>query len=219
MVDSKDLTEDLLVKKIADLNEKETINLVKIEVNDNNAQDIFNRCMKGVEQVGRRYEKGIYFLSDLIMAGEIFREIMKVLSPYFAEEKESTPTKSPRVVIGTIKGDIHDLGKNLISFLLKSRGYEVYDIGVDVLPEEFVKEAYRVGADFVGICTLLSSCFKDVKRTVDLFHETGLKDELTIVIGGYPINEEVKKYVGADFFSNDAKNAIEIFEKYRYKYV
>ena len=197
-----------LIEMIVNLDEQKTINCIKKRLNNGeSAMQIFEECMKGIEKVGQKYSEGFYFLSDLIMAGEIFRAITEILEPLLPEG-DNAVSNDLKVVIGTVKGDIHDLGKNLIAYYLKSKGFKVYDLGVDVPPEKFINTLKETGASILGICTLLTSCFNNIKKIVGLLDEAGLRNDITVIIGGYPVDETVKNYVGADYFSNNARSAL-----------
>ncbi|MDD2556357.1 MAG: cobalamin-dependent protein, partial [Syntrophaceticus sp.] len=161
------------------------------------------------EIVGKRYSEGSYYLSDLIMSEAILKEVMDIIEPHFPQN--GTDSNGTKVIIGTIEGDIHDLGKNIVIYLLRSSGYQVYDLGVDVPPEKFIEAIKETGAKIVGVCVLLTFCIGYVKKLVDLLEETGLKDEVTVVVGGYPVDKLVKEYTGADYVSNDGVKALDMF--------
>lgn len=202
---------DDLINAMADLDEERALALVKEKLErGETAFEIVEQCRKGVEIVGQRYSEGIYYLSDLIMSEEIFREVMELVEPYFPKEFSEHGTK---VVMGTIEGDIHDLGKNIMVYLLRSVGFRVIDLGVDVAPERFVRAIKETGAAIMGICVLLTFCIGSVKKVVDLLKESGLRNDVVVVIGGYPVNEMVKEYTGADYYANDAAKGLEIFKR------
>lgn len=201
-----------LIDAMANLEEDKAIAIVRKKIDDGEtAFDIVEQCRKGVEIVGKRYSEGDYYLSDLIMSEAILKEVMDIIEPHFP--KNGTDSNGTKVIIGTIEGDIHDLGKNIVIYLLRSSGYKVYDLGVDVPPEKFVEAIKETGAKIVGVCVLLTFCIGYVKKLVDLLAETGLKDEVTVMVGGYPVDEQVKEYTGADYVSNDAVKALKIFER------
>jgi len=172
--------------------------------------EIVEECRKGIELVGAKYGEGVFYLSDLIMSEEIFRRVMEILEPLFP------PSDSPegvKIIMGTIEGDIHDLGKQIVVYLLRSSGFKVYDLGVDVSPEKFIEAIKETGASIIGICVLLTYCIGTVKKVVDLLEETGLREKVTVVIGGYPVNAQIKEYTGVDYYSNDALQGLEIFKR------
>lgn len=203
--------EDELMRAMADLDEDTTLALVEQRIKiGRTPAEIVEMCKKGVEIVGRRYSEGEYFLSDLIMSEDIFKSVMKIVEPLISEE---APHNGLSIVIGTIEGDIHDLGKNIVVYLLRSSGYKVYDLGVDVSPEAFVKAVSETKSSILGISVLLSFCVGSVKKVMDLLTESGLRDQVKVVVGGYPVNEIVKEYTGVDFYANDITKAIEICQE------
>ncbi len=201
-----------LIDAMANLEEDRAIDIVRKKIEDGEtAFDIVEQCRKGVEIVGKKYSEGQYYLSDLIMSEAILKEVMEIIEPHFP--KNGTEPNGTKVIMGTIEGDIHDLGKNIVIYLLRSSGYHVYDLGVDVPPEKFVETIKETGAKIVGVCVLLTFCIGSIKKLVDLLAETGLRDEVAVVLGGYPVDEQVKEYTGADFVANDAVLALDIFER------
>ncbi len=204
---------DDLIDAMANLEEDKAIAIVRKKIEDGEtAFDIVEQCRKGVEIVGKRYSEGKYYLSDLIMSEAILKEVMDIIEPHFP--KNGTCSHDGiKVVMGTIEGDIHDLGKNIFTYLLRSSGYCVYDLGVDVPPEKFIEAIRQTGAKIVGVCVLLTFCIGSIKKLVDLLTETGLRDEVTVVLGGYPVDEQIKEYTGADYVANDAVKGLEIFEQ------
>ncbi|MCK8817607.1 cobalamin-dependent protein [Natroniella sulfidigena] len=200
-----------LINAIADLEEERVIMLVKQKIkNGETPLEIIEQCRLGVEIVGQRYREESYFLSDLIMSEEILRGVVKIIAPYFSEKYGAE--EEVQVVIGTIEGDIHDLGKNILIYLLKSVGINVHDLGVDVKPEEFVKAVQETGASILGISVILTFCIGGIKKVVDLLDESGLRDEVKVIIGGYPVNKRVKEYTGADHFEDDPTEAVELIK-------
>lgn len=200
-----------LIKAIANLEEETTLSLVREKIKSGETPlEIVEQCRKGVEIVGKRYSEEIYYLSDLIMSEEIFRGVMEILEPYFPE---NTAQKEYKLIMGTIEGDIHDLGKNIVINLLRSVGFEVLDLGVDVQPEDFVESVRETGASVIGISVLLTFSINSVKKVIKLLEEAGLRDKVTVVIGGYPVNERIREYTGADYYETDAVKAVELFKR------
>ncbi|GAV22918.1 cobalamin B12-binding domain-containing protein [Carboxydothermus pertinax] len=200
-----------LINAVAELDEEKTLFLVKERIKAGaKPLEIVEDCRRGVEIVGRRYNDGTYYLSDLIMSEEILRGVMEILKPYFPPKNPSQGTK---IIMGTIEGDIHDLGKNIVIYLLQSAGFEVIDLGVDVEPKVFVENIVKTGAKIVGISVLLTFSISSVKKTVDLIKKAGLRDKVKIIIGGYPVNEKILEYTGADYFENDVVKAVELIKR------
>ncbi|NLL18653.1 MAG: cobalamin-binding protein [Clostridia bacterium] len=203
--------EDRLIKAMADLDEEQTLAIVKELIESGRSSiSIVEDCRKGVEIVGQRYSNGEYFLSDLIMSEEIFRMVMELLEPHIIYEN---PPNGVPIVMGTVEGDIHDIGKNLVVYLLRSNGFRVYDLGVNVPPAKFVQAVNETGARFLGLSVLLTFCVGSAKKVVDLLKEVGLREKIKVVVGGYPVDRVVKEYTGADDYANDITQAIKIFKK------
>jgi len=160
--------------------------------------------------IGDKFEKGEYFLAELVAAGETFKEILtNMLRPKMMERGEITK-KLGRVVIGTVRGDLHDIGKNIVATMLESAGFEVYDLGVDVPPEEFVRKAKEVGADIVAMSALLTTTMMEMKNVIEELKKAGIRDKVKVIIGGAPITEEFAKEIGADAYGEDAVKAVKI---------
>ncbi|NSW84289.1 MAG: cobalamin B12-binding domain-containing protein [Syntrophothermus sp.] len=201
--------EDELVRAMANLDEEKTLALVTERIKaGTSALEIVEKCKRGVEIVGKRYSEGVYYLSDLIMSEEIFRGVIEIIEPYFPKDVAENGIS---IVMGTIEGDIHDLGKNIVIYFLRSTGFRVYDLGVDVPPEKFVVTLNQTGSRVLGICVLLTFCIGSIKKVVKLLEEAGMRDRVKVVIGGYPVNQQVKDYTGADYYANDLVKAMEIF--------
>lgn len=204
--------EALLINAMADLDEEKTLSLVEEQLKaGRTAIEIVESCRKGVSIVGERYGQGHYFLSDLVMSEEIFKGVMKLVEPFLPAEEQHHRLK---IVMGTVEGDIHDLGKNIVIYLLRSHGYQVYDLGVSVPPEKFLEAINQTGAKVVGISVLLTFCVGAVKKVVELIEEMGLRDQVKIVVGGYPADETVKEFTGVDDCAQDVLKALEIIKKY-----
>jgi len=161
----------------------------------------------GMEEVGNKYEAGEYFLSELIMAGETVREGMQVLVPYLKVENMKT---KGTVVIGSVRGDLHDIGKNLVAMMLRSAGFEVFDLGVDVARERFVEEAGGRKANIVGMSALLTTTMGEMKEVITAFQLAGIRDRVKIILGGAPVTKEFAEKIGADANGRDAIEAVKI---------
>ena len=201
-----------LANAIADLKEDEVKKIVKSKI-DSGADplSIVDECRKGMEIVGERYKNKEYFLGELIMSGEIFKEAMASVAPKLKAGQSEKPIA--KMVLGTAKGDIHNIGKDIVATLLNAAGFEIYDVGIDVAPEVFVNKLKETGASILGISGLLTPSFESMKLTVQAMEAAGLRDKVKIVIGGGIVTEVVRKYVGADAFTDDASEGIEICKK------
>ena len=199
---------------IADLEEDAALELVKqrLDAGDNPLQ-IIEECNEGLREVGQRYEKGEYFIAGLIMSGEIFREVVELVHPLL--EKQVSGNSSGRVLVGTVSGDIHDLGKNMFGMLLSCHGFDVIDLGVDVPPAEFATKAVETKPDFVGLSGLITASYETMKETVAVLRCEASKHNLSfpIIIGGGYVNEQICQYVDADFWMPDAMAGVRLCEK------
>jgi methanogenic corrinoid protein MtbC1 len=206
------MSEDL-IKLIVDLSEKETIDLVQKRLNaGEDPLKILEQIRVAMAEVGKRFESKEYFLPDLIMSGEILNKITKILEPHLkADVKVENLGK---VVLGTVFGDIHDIGKNIVKFMLESNGFEVYDLGVNVPKEKFVEKIKEVNAKIVGLSGFLTLAYDSMKETIEEIEKEGLRERARIMIGGGQINEEVRKYVGADSYGKDAIEAVTLAKKW-----
>ncbi len=174
-----------------------------------NPVKVLEAMRKGMERIGQRYEKGEYFIAELIMSAEIFKEVMELLKPKLSKGELKILGK---VVIGTVQGDVHDIGKNIIATLLEANGFEVINLGVDVSPEKFIETIEEVGSQVVCMSGLLTASFEGMKKTVDAIKEAGLRNKVKIIVGGNPVGEKTAKYVGADAWANDATEGVRIIK-------
>lgn len=206
-----------LIEEMVDLNEEKTYKIVKELLDDDiNAREIINYLREAVDIIGNKYNKKEYFLTELVMAGELFQGSAEILEPYLKEEQKTEETKGV-VVVGTVKGDVHDIGKNIFITLLKSQGFEVHDLGVDVPPEEFLKKVKETDASYIGYSGLLTVALENMKKTTELLKSNGLRDHVKIVIGGLPVDEMWMKEAGADAFTDNAFEGVEIIKKWAEK--
>ena len=173
-----------------------------------NPMKVFDECKQGMEIIGEKYKNKEYFLAELMLAGDLFREVMELIGPYLGEKKEETDSKG-KIILATIQGDIHDLGKNLFGSLLKIEGFEVYDLGVDVKSEIVIEKVKEIQPDFLGFSSLITITFDPMKEVIDKLKETGLRDKLKIMVGGGITTELVKDYIGADFQTIDAVEGVQ----------
>jgi len=162
---------------------------------------------KGMEIVGQKYENNEYFLAELIMAGETMKEGMRVLEPYLKAGDLKTVGK---VVIGTVRGDLHDIGKNVVVTLLNAAGFDVVDLGVDVPLEKFVEAIKQNNPEIVGMSALLTTTMVEMENVIKALKDAGLRDKVKIVIGGAPITQEYAEKIGADAAARDAVEGVNI---------
>lgn len=197
---------------IADLDEQAALAEVQSELDAGaDPLQIFEACRQGMVEVGKRYEENAYFVADLMMAGEIFKQASELLSPSMSGL--ATESKG-KIVVGTVQGDVHDIGKDLVVALLRADGYEVIDAGVDVPPATFVELVKETGTSVLGLSGLITTAYDGMKNTVTALEEAGLRDKVKILIGGGLVNDEVLAYAGADAWGKDANEAVTLVNKY-----
>lgn len=160
---------------------------------------------KGMEIVGQKFEEGEYYLAELIVAADVMMKGMQVLEPYL-KEKDRVP--KGKVVLGTVKGDLHDIGKNLVSILLEGAGFTVIDLGIDVPETRFVEIVRVEKPDVLGLSALLSPCIAEMKRVIQALQEAGLRDTVKVIVGGATLTDEVAKQIGADYRAKDAVDGV-----------
>ena len=170
--------------------------------------EIVKELNDGMIEVGERFASGEYFISELIYSSHIMKEAMVQLEPLF--EHVDLCELGGKVVIGTVKGDIHDIGKNIVVTLLRNAGFKVIDLGVDVGTERFVEILQETKAKVLGLSCLLNLAFQEMKNVVDMLKKAGIRDQVKVIIGGTPTDEQVREYVGADYYAPDAVAGIKI---------
>ncbi|MBD3227389.1 MAG: cobalamin-binding protein [Candidatus Lokiarchaeota archaeon] len=205
------LKEDL-VNAVADLDDELAKDIVKRLLDEGiSATEIFGYVRDGMTEFGKRFESKEYFLADLIYSGELFEEINKILMPKIKE----SPTEAKslgKVVFGTVKNDIHDIGKNIVIGLLKAEGINVIDLGVDQPVEAFIESVKKNNPDIVGLSGLLTLAIESMKKTRNAIKK--INPNLPVVIGGGPVDQKVCDHVGADGWAKDAVEAVKLFKKF-----
>jgi 5-methyltetrahydrofolate--homocysteine methyltransferase len=200
---------DSLAKAITELEEEQVAALVKERLENGTAPlEIVNALQEGMSEVGKRFESGEYFLGELVMCGEIMKDAMDVLEPHLGG---ASGEHKGTIVIGTVKGDIHDLGKNIVVMLLKGAGYNVIDLGVDVPKEKFVEAIKESKAPLCAMSVLLTGCQESMKEAVEAIRAEGL--DTKVLIGGNYVDESVKGYVGADYVGTLASDGVKVAKK------
>jgi 5-methyltetrahydrofolate--homocysteine methyltransferase len=165
-----------------------------------------------MEIVGKRFADCEYFIPDLVYSGEILKGINELVKPKLTSTGETK--RVGKVVFGTVAGDIHDIGKNIVVFMLDVNGFEVYDLGVDVPVQAFVDKIKESGAPIVGLSGFLTLAYDSMKQTIEAIREAGLKDKVKVMIGGGQVTEEVMKYTGADAYGKDAMTGVSLAQKW-----
>jgi len=170
---------------------------------------ISNSIVKGMEIVGEKFEKGEYFLSELIAAGEIGKQIIELLNPFIKMSARESK-KLGKVVIGTVRGDIHDIGKNIVAMLLDTAGFEVIDLGADVPPDRFVEAVARHDAKIVAMSALLTVTMPEMRNVIEELKKAGLRDRVKVIVGGAPVTKEYADEIGADGYGENAFEGVKI---------
>jgi 5-methyltetrahydrofolate--homocysteine methyltransferase len=171
------------------------------------AREILNQgLIAGMDIVGRDFKAGILFIPEVILCARAMHAGLDVLRPLLTETGNASLGK---IVIGTVAGDLHDIGKNLVSMMLEGAGFEIIDLGTDVQPEEFVEIARTEGVDLVGMSALLTTTMQSMKSTIDALGEAGLRDSVRVLVGGAPVTANFAEQIGADAYAADAAAAVD----------
>ena len=165
---------------------------------------LFKTYQAALAEIGKRYEQEIYFIPELIMAGEMMNAASNLIKPLLADNVDMTESKRGKVLIATVEGDIHDIGKNIVTMMMDLNGLEVKDIGVDVPRDRIIAEAEAFGADIIGLSGLLSLVFDPMKKLVEALKAQGVRDKYKVIIGGGQMDDNACAYIGADAFTTDA---------------
>jgi methanogenic corrinoid protein MtbC1 len=202
-----------LVKLLSDLKEPEALAFVDKALGEGvDPMDLLGQTKEAMNIVGQRFATEEYFIPDLVFSGEILKGIITKLEPHLKKgEKEK---RLGKVVIGTVAGDIHDIGKDLVVFMLDVNGFEVFDLGIDVPVGKFVDTITETGSTVVGLSGFLTLAFQSMKDTVEAINKAGLRDKVKIMIGGGQIDEQVKGFTGADAYGKDAMAAVKLAKKW-----
>jgi methanogenic corrinoid protein MtbC1 len=201
------------VNLLADLKEEEVLKLTKkrLEAKEDPLK-ILEDSRKGMEIVGKRFAGGEYFLPELVFSGELLKEVTDLVKPYLKGDVKQK--RLGKVVIGTVAGDIHDIGLNIVDFMLDVNGFEVTNLGVDVSKEKFVQAVRDTKAPIVGLSGFLTPAFDAMKETVEALDKAGLRNNVKIMIGGGQMDDEVRKYARADAYGKDAMAAVALAKKW-----
>jgi len=202
-----------LVSTLADLKEQEALKIAEDRLKAGEEPlKILEDARKAMEVVGKRFANSEYFMPDLIYSGEILREITEMVKPKMSKEAEIK--RLGKVVFGTVAGDIHDIGKDIVVFMLDVNGFEVYDLGVNVPAQKFVEKIKESGAPVVGLSGFLTLAYDSMKQTVEAIKAAGLRDKVKVMIGGGQMSDEVRKYTGADAYGKDAMAGVSLAKEW-----
>jgi 5-methyltetrahydrofolate--homocysteine methyltransferase len=203
-----------LVEWLADMNEDDALPLANRMLLEEGKDPVrvLALCREAMDIVGERFEIGEYFLPELVLAGEMLEQISAVAKPLIKTSDDAK--KLGRVLIGTVHGDLHDIGKNIVTFMLDINGFEVRDIGIDVPVQTFIDEVNDFQPSVVGLSGFLTVAFDSMKETIEGFSQAGMRDRVKIMIGGGQIDEAVRSYTGADAFGVNAVEAVNLCRKW-----
>jgi 5-methyltetrahydrofolate--homocysteine methyltransferase len=200
-----------LINAITEMQEEEALAITnQLLDGGTDPMKILDACKDAMDIIGERFEKGEAFIPELILAGEMMTAISEVIKPKLADEAGAE--KLGKIVIGTVEGDIHDIAKDIVAFMLDINGFEVTDLGVDVPPAKFVEAVKETGATMVGLSGFLTLAYDPMKETVAAFKAAGL--DVKIMIGGGQIDEQIKEYTGADAYGRDAMAAVALAKEW-----
>ena len=201
-----------LVNAVADMMEDEAMALTKKYVEQGaSAVQIIDAYKEALRIIGKRFEDCVYFVPELILAGEMMKAATELIKPVMTDSASEAGTKKiGKFLLGTVEGDIHDIGKDMVHMLMDINGFEVLDLGVDVPAQRFWEEYSKFQPDIIGMSGLLTLAFESMKQVVDLFKSKGALDKVKVIIGGGQMDEQACKYVGADAFVTDAVAGVNI---------
>lgn len=206
MSDWKHLTE-----AVGELDEEQVIEILQEFISSNpteeQAQKAIAACQLGMGIVGSRFESGEYFVGDLIFSGELLTESIQMLKPIISSASDK---KIGSIVLGTVQGDLHDIGKNIFRTLAEASGFLVHDLGIDQSADAFLEKAKELSPDIIGMSGVLTLAIDSMKDVVDVFKEAGLRNNVKIIIGGNPVTKEVCEYVKADAYTTNAAEGVKI---------
>ncbi len=202
-----------LIEAIIDMREDDALQITdELLAGGANPLTILEDCRQAMEVIGKRFEAGECFVPELILAGEVLKEISAKVKPLIQEQTGST-AKLGKIVFGTVEGDIHDIAKDIVAFMLDINGFEVYDLGVDVSPARFVDKVKETGATVVGLSGFLTLAYDPMKATVQALKDAGLTD-VKVMIGGGQIDDQIRVYTGADAYGRDAMTAVTLAKQW-----
>jgi len=204
--------EQHLVNCLIEMEEDEALALANKMLLEEHADPmrVLELCRTAMDEVGKRFEEGEYFLPELVLAGDMLENISKVAKPLITQDSESSQQKLGKILIGTVHGDLHDIGKNIVTFMLDINGFDVRDIGIDVPIDTFVSEIRSFQPEVVGLSGFLTLAFDSMKETIEAFRQEGIREDFKVMIGGGQIDETVRTYTGADAFGSNALEAVKL---------
>lgn len=202
------------ISEVVELNEDKVKEMIRTKIENNeDPLKIMDEVKQAMKQIGDNFEQKVYFLPDLILSGEILRDIFEQLGPKLKESGKQEQ-KIGKVLLGTVAGDIHDIGKDVVKFMLDANGFDVMDLGVDVPTEQFAEKMKEYSPDVLALSGFLTLTYDAMKETIQKIKDAGLRDTVKIMIGGGTIDESIVDYVGADAFGLSAVDAVKLAKKW-----
>jgi 5-methyltetrahydrofolate--homocysteine methyltransferase len=202
-----------LIDAIVDMREDDALAIThELLTGGTDPLEVLDGCRKAMEIVGQRFEEGACFVPELILAGEMLKQISEVVKPLIVEQAGAAEPLG-QVVIGTVEGDIHDIAKDIVAFMLDINGFEVTDLGVDVPAARFVEAVQETGAQIVGLSGFLTLAYDPMKATVEALRAAGL-DDVKVMIGGGQVDDQIRNYTGADAYGRDAMAAVALAKRW-----
>jgi len=208
---SKTLFDDIK-KSLVELDDVKVKELIQKALEEGvSPMEIIEKALRpAMVEIGDKFEQGEYFLAELVVAGDIFKEVMDEIIVPELRKRGGEVSKLGTVVIGTVRGDLHDIGKSIVASMLSAAGFEVVDLGVDVPPEKFVEAVKKHNADIVGMSALLTTTMLEMKSVIEALKKEGIRSKVKVIVGGAPITPEFAKEIGADAYAKDAVEAVEV---------
>jgi len=202
-----------LIDAITDMREQDVLKITDQMLDSGtDPLEVLEACRKAMEVIGQRFEDGDCFLPELILAGEMLGRVSNKVKPRLQQEAETK--KIGKIIIGTVEGDIHNIGKDIVIFMLDVNGFEVMDLGVDVPVARFIEAAKEFEPQVIGLSGFLTLAFDSMKATIEALKEAGLRDSIKVMIGGGQIDDQVRKYTGADAYGRDAVAAVTLAKQW-----
>ncbi|MFX1236724.1 MAG: B12-binding domain-containing protein [Promethearchaeota archaeon] len=197
-----------LTEIVIDLEIDEIENAVReaIEIDKKDPHEVLNALTEGMNEVGKLYEEKEYYLNELVLAGEIMKEAFNILQPVLKASGDST--NKNKVILATVKGDNHDIGKNILSSLLLSSGFDIYDLGMDCDEQAIINAVEQTGARIIALSSLLTTTVEQINVVHEALKASGLRDQVKLIVGGAPLDLELAKKLGADDFGMDAMEGV-----------
>jgi methylmalonyl-CoA mutase cobalamin-binding domain/chain len=206
---------ETLTESLVEMEERQTLETVQALLDAGESpQDILGALSEGMNLVGSRYSSQEYFLADLVFAAEIFKQSMTILGPALEAEAGGEREVCGKIVVGTVEGDLHDIGKNIFVALARNAGFAVNDLGIDVSPAAFIEAVKRDRAHILGISGILTMSVDPMIRTVEALEEAGLRDKVKVILGGLPVDDRWQETVGSDGYTDDAYKGVQMCQAF-----